>query len=68
MNCLARLRKPLYVCNVAILKLYDGVLYKLTCSSCVRNKGVEDHRPRPEKGTVNDEKLSNNIYHQVHHY
>ena len=61
MNCLARLRKPLYVRDVAILKSYDGVVYKLTQSSCIRNKGVLDDRPRPEKGTVNYEKLSNNI-------
>ena len=61
MNCLMRLRKPLYLRDVAILKSYDGVSYKLTRSSCIRNKGVEDDRPRSQKGTVNDEKLSNNI-------
>lgn len=61
MNCLLRFRKPLYVRDVAILKSYDGVAYKLTQSSCIRNKGVLDDRPRSEKCTVNDEKLSNNI-------
>lgn len=61
MNCLAQLRKPLYVRDLAILKSFDGLKYKLTRSSCVRNKGVEDDRPHPQKGTVNEEKLSNNI-------
>lgn len=56
------LRKPAFQRNVAILKSYGGHKYKLVRCSCVRTRGVE----LPEghytaKGTVNNEKLSNNI-------
>lgn len=48
--------------NVAFLKSYAGQAYKLVRCSCVRTKGVELPRGSyVEKGTVNDEKLSNNI-------
>lgn len=61
-NRLQILRKPAYLRNVAILKSYGEKTYKITRSSCLRNKGVI----LPEcaytpKGTVNKEKLSNNI-------
>jgi len=61
MNGVLSLRAPLYLRNLAILKAYGGVAYKLVQCACVRNRGVEDDSPRPQKGTVNSEKLSSNI-------
>ena len=61
-NYISRLRKPLYAQNVAILRSYDGQAYKLTVCRSVRNKGVElPETMKAAKGTVNTEKLSNNI-------
>lgn len=56
------LRKPLYVHNLAILKQFGDIAFKLTQSRCVRNKGVESpERHYISKGSVNEEKLDNNI-------
>lgn len=49
-----------YKVNQAILKDYGGKFLKLTCFKCLRTNGIEETRKRP-KGTVNDEKLVENI-------
>lgn len=61
MNCLARLRQPLYLRNVAFLKAYGNTGFKLVQCKSVRNKGVVDDRPNVKKNTVNETKLSSNI-------
>lgn len=54
-----------YSNDVAILKDYAGRGCKLTIHKSVRNPGWEDDEPlfKGEKGTVNDEKLMENIIH-----
>lgn len=47
--------------NQAILKDYGGIQYKLTAFKNLRVNGIEDDIERPPKGTVNDEKLEDNI-------
>jgi hypothetical protein len=51
-----------YKPNQAILKKYNDEKYKLTLFKSLRTCGVEDDEfERPEKGSINDEKLENNI-------
>lgn len=59
---LAGLRKPLYLHDLAVLKQFGDTGFKLTQSRCVRNKGVESpEKQYVPKGSVNEEKLDNNI-------
>lgn len=53
------LRAPAYTHNLTTLKQYGSSRYKLTQIACVRTRGVEiECSP---KGSVNSEKLGNNI-------
>lgn len=54
------LRAPAYTYNLSTLKQFGTVGFKLVQMACVRTRGVELECP-PPKGSVNCEKLSNNI-------
>ncbi len=54
-------RQPLYLNDVAILKQYGDDLFKIVQCKSIRNKGIEMDGAYVKKGSVNDEKLSNNI-------
>lgn len=60
-NCLAKLRQPVYLRDVAFLKAYGNACFKLVQCRSVRNKGVFEDRPHVQKNTVNETKLSSNI-------
>lgn len=47
--------------NQAILKDYGGKFYKLTAFRSLRTSGIEDLGKQIKKGTINEEKLDNNI-------
>lgn len=51
----------LYDANVGILKDYGGIKYKLVHFNVLRKKGFEMDIQRSDRGTVNDEKLENNV-------
>ena len=50
-----------YVPDYGIFRKYTENQYKLTALRAYRQRGFEDDTPRPEKGSVNDEKLDNNL-------
>lgn len=50
-----------YKRNQAILKDYGGKFYKLTAFKILRTSGIEDEQKKIPKGTVNSEKLKENI-------
>lgn len=54
-----KIRDNPYEYDVAILKKYTQTKYKLTLHRTLRKKGLEI--PKVRKGTVNNEKLENNI-------
>lgn len=59
-----RVKEELYKHNVAILKDYGGVRYKISVHSALRTKGVEKDKKDIKysaKGTVHDQKLLSNL-------
>lgn len=59
-----RLKEELYKHNVAILKDYGGLRYKISVHSALRTKGVEKDKKDIKfsaKGTVHDKKLLSNL-------
>ena len=55
------LKERKYKRNQAILKDYGGFFFKLTAFRNLRVNGIEDDIKRRPKGTVNEEKLDENI-------
>lgn len=55
------LKEPLYLQNQAKFKIYGKSLYKLIRFNSLRNSNVDAEITYNPKGTVNDEKLDNNI-------
>lgn len=58
-----RFQDSLYSFNIAVVTKYHDSLYKVTNHNCLINSGLDvgNDRAYSEKGTVNDEKLANNI-------
>lgn len=51
-----------YLADYGILRSFNGTKFKLVSINCYRQAGIEDEeRKYTEKGTANDEKLSNNL-------
>lgn len=50
-----------YKSNQAILKDFGGLFFKLTAFKVLRTNGIEDDVKKRPKGSVNDEKLQENI-------
>ena len=56
------LREPKYKYNQAVVKDYGGVALRFSQHRTLRTRDIEcDDDIRPEKGSVNDEKLDNNL-------
>ena len=56
------LREPKYKHNVAVVKDYGGTVIRFSHHRTLRTKDIVcDDDPPPEKGSVNDEKLDNNL-------
>ena len=54
--------EPKYKRNIVIIKDYGGKSIRMSQHSVLRTKGIEcPSEPPPPKGSVNDEKLDNNI-------
>jgi len=56
-----KLKEPLYLKNQAKFKIYGHTLYKLIRFNSLRNNNVSSVIVRRPKGTVNEDKLDNNI-------
>lgn len=58
-----RLKSPLYDYNICVLKKYNENTFKITRHKVLRRSGIEidDNFSFPIRGTVNDEKMEQNI-------
>lgn len=55
------LNRDLYDYDITTVKQYGEHTVRVTYMSSCRAKGIEDDRDKSRKGTVNEEKLSDNI-------
>lgn len=53
--------RDLYDHDITTVKQFGEHTVKVTYTPVCRAAGIEDDRPKSRKGTVNDEKLANNL-------